>query len=52
MACRIPNRVMQSSNRIPRLDPQHLPDATAAMALYNQEGGIYTVFQIWSTVWL
>ena len=39
MASPILNKVMQSNNTIARIDPQHLPDATAAVGIYNLEGG-------------
>ena len=40
MATHIPNRVMASQlNRFPKINQNHLPDTTAAVAMYNQEGG-------------
>ena len=37
MSTHIPNRVMQNSNRIVRLDVRHLPTAQQAVNMYQQE---------------
>ena len=40
MATHIPNRVMASQlHQFPRINPGSLPDRTAAVMMYNQEGG-------------
>ena len=40
MATHIPNRVMALHlDQLPKLNPSLLPDTTAAIAMYNQEGG-------------
>ena len=40
MTTHIPNRVMASQlNQFSKINPGNLPDTTAAVMMYNQEGG-------------